>query len=41
MAILKKRIAQAGLFETAYLDHSFRKDAAQHVADSKILDKSI
>lgn len=41
VAILKKRIGQAGLFEAAYSGHSFRKGAAQHAADHGMLDESI
>ncbi len=41
VAILKKRIALAGLSESDFSSHSFCKEAAQHVADNSILDESI
>ena len=41
VAILKKRIALAGLSESDFSGHSFRKRAAQHAADNGILDESI
>lgn len=39
--ILKQRIAAAGLPESNYSGHSFRKGAAQHAADHGMLDESI
>ncbi len=39
--ILKQRIAAAGLPESNYSGHSFRKGAAQHAADYSMLNESI
>ena len=41
VAILKKRIASAGLSESDFSGHSFGKGAAQHTADNGILNESI
>ncbi len=41
VAILKKQIASEGLSESDFSCHSFHNRAAQHAADSKMLDESI
>lgn len=41
VSILKKRIVSAGLSESDFSGHSFRKGAAQHAADNGMLDESI
>ncbi len=40
-AILKKRITSAGLSESDFSGHSFRKGDAQHAADNGMLDENI
>ena len=41
IASLKKRLIAAGINDSAYSGHSFRKGAAQHAADHGMLDESI
>ena len=41
IASLKKRLIAAGINDSAYSGHSFRKEAAQHAADHGMLDESI
>ncbi len=41
ISILKSRLAQAGLSETGFSGHSFRKGAAQHASDQGMLDSQI
>ena len=41
VSVLRKRLIQAGIAETAFSGRSFRKSAAKHAADHGVLDESI
>lgn len=41
VAVLRKRLIQAGITETGFSGHNFRKGAAQHAADHGMLDENI
>ena len=41
VAVLRKKLIQAGITETGFFGHIFRKAAAQHAADHGMLDGNI